>query len=100
MEYPPRSFCKWPYTLIGSKPNFPKSYNLVEDDGLSSYCRIWDVVVCTCACCCGDGKCGGDHPIIYGFGGVTSMFSFTMVVLGFQAMELVVHAYVLLVVPI
>ncbi len=66
---PPRCFYKWPCTLIGSKPNSPKSYNLVEDDGLSSYCRIWNVV-CTCACYYGDGKRGGDHPIIYGFGDI------------------------------
>jgi hypothetical protein len=28
-------FCKWLCTLTGSKPNSPKSYNLVKDDGLS-----------------------------------------------------------------
>jgi hypothetical protein len=33
-----------------------------------------EVIVCTCGCCCGDGKCGGDHPRSFRYGDIDICF--------------------------
>jgi hypothetical protein len=41
----------------------PKSYNHVEDDGLSFWCVVYGAIVCSQTSYCGDGEHGGNHLV-------------------------------------